>query len=118
MRKRYEWLSYINKEWEDLDSGDESEEGDDGPQSSGKFPTFRMPKSMVNFKWDLWTYFRDKEAFKDAIGTYVVHSKRNLKILKNDNRKVRIKCKRSMKSVVVCIFWPFTIDQMLTIKEN
>ena len=41
--------------------------------------------------WELWTYFT-KEQLKDAIRTYVVHYGRNLKILKNDKRRVSVKC--------------------------
>jgi len=40
----------------------------------------------------LGTYFTHKEQFKDAIRIYVVHSGRNLKILKYDSRRVSVKC--------------------------
>jgi len=39
----------------------------------------------------LGTYFTYKEAFKDAIRTYAVHSGRNLKLVKNDNSRVRVR---------------------------
>lgn len=45
-----------------------------------------------DFPWDLGTYFTDKEAIKDAIRTYVVHIGKNLKNIKNDNRRVKAKC--------------------------
>ena len=46
---------------------------------------------MTDFSWDLGTYFTYKEAFKDAIRTYAVHSGRNLKLVKNDNSRVRVR---------------------------
>ncbi|KAK7367940.1 hypothetical protein VNO80_09960 [Phaseolus coccineus] len=37
-------------------------------------------------------YFTNKEAFKDAIRIYVVYSKISLKIINNDNKRVKVKC--------------------------
>ncbi|RDY13995.1 hypothetical protein CR513_01001, partial [Mucuna pruriens] len=33
----------------------------------GKFPIFNMPKKMENYKWEVGTYFVDKEEFKEAL---------------------------------------------------
>jgi len=86
------WLSDAEWESEELDSMNEFEDGEEDISTSGKFSSFEMPKNMTDFSWDLGTYFTDKEAFKDAIRTYVVHSGRNLKLIKNDNSRVRVCC--------------------------
>ena len=100
---------------EELESVDESEEGDDGPGSNGgQFPSSTMPTNMIDFSWD----FINKKGFKEAIKMYVVHSRRNLKIIKNDNMKVRVKCTRAQRKVrVVCILWVLIINQLLAIME-
>ncbi|WVZ06293.1 hypothetical protein V8G54_019639 [Vigna mungo] len=53
-------LSDDNWESEELLSGGESDEEDDDQESYGKFVTFSMPKTMVDYKWDLDTYFPNK----------------------------------------------------------
>jgi len=73
-----------------LDNMDEVEDGEEDISTAGKFPPFQMPKNMADFFWDLGTYFTDKETFKDAIKIYVVHSGRNLKLVKDDNTIVRV----------------------------
>ena len=72
-------------EWESkqLDSMDEFEDGEEDISTGGKFPSFEIPKNMADFSWDLDTYFIDKEAFKVTIRTFVVHSGRNLKLVKH-----------------------------------
>jgi len=84
---------------------DEVEDGEEDISNGGKFPSFQMPKSMVDFSWDLGTYFTDNEAFKDAIRSYVVNLGNNLKLIKNDNTRV-----------CVCVFEPKdTINGMHTV---
>jgi len=39
---------------------------------------------MVDFKWELGTYFTNKEQCKDAKRTYVVHFRKNINYFKND----------------------------------
>ncbi|XP_058746694.1 uncharacterized protein LOC131619636 [Vicia villosa] len=48
---------------------------------------------MADFKWEVGSYFSSKDDFKEAITSYAVHSGRNLKFTKNDNVRVRVKCK-------------------------
>jgi len=85
-------LSDIYWKSEQLDNVEEVEEGDDEDISTnGQFSYFKLPKNMTDFSWDIGTYFTNKETFKDAIRCYVVHSGRNLKTIKNDNRRVRVK---------------------------
>ncbi|XP_017426215.1 uncharacterized protein LOC108334790 [Vigna angularis] len=47
---------------------------------------------MADYKWEVGTIFSGKEDFKDAIRRYVVHAGRDLKFVKNDNRRVRVRC--------------------------
>ena len=109
----------LDTEWEseELDSMDEFEDGEQDICTGGKFPSFEMPKNMTDFSWDLGTYFTDKEAFKDIIRTYVVHSGRNLKLVKNDNSRVRVCCigeQGQCKWFAYCGFLPSTSCWQLT----
>jgi hypothetical protein len=74
-----------------LESGGDSSEED--IMSRAKFPTFEMPKKMVDYKWEVGTYFVTKEAFREAMTTYAVHSGKNIKFYKNDKRRVIVKCR-------------------------
>ncbi|CAL5215316.1 unnamed protein product [Lathyrus oleraceus] len=49
---------------------------------------------MKDYKWELKTYFATKKDFKETIRTYVIHSGRNLKFKKNDNKMMRFICKK------------------------
>ena len=65
--------------------------GDEG-SSCGPFGTFVMQNSMADYKWDVGTNFIDKEHLQQAIITYAVHSGRNIRWVKNDKQRVRVKC--------------------------
>ncbi|WVZ17681.1 hypothetical protein V8G54_010663 [Vigna mungo] len=80
-----EWVS------DELDSGPDSED-DDASIPKTLFPTFSMPKSLGEYKWEVGTYFTDKKEFTDAIRTYAFSNGRNLKLIKNDKKRVTIKC--------------------------
>ncbi|XP_017406413.1 uncharacterized protein LOC108319702 [Vigna angularis] len=47
---------------------------------------------MVDYKWDVGTYFADKQDFVDAIKTYAIENGRNIKYIKNDKQRIRLKC--------------------------
>ncbi|WVZ21758.1 hypothetical protein V8G54_000302 [Vigna mungo] len=79
-----EWVS------DHLDSGPDSE--DEGSIPRTVFPTFSMPKVLEEYKWEVGTYFTEKNEFKEAIRTYALSNGRNLKFLKNDNKRVSVKC--------------------------
>ncbi|XP_022632657.1 uncharacterized protein LOC111240901 [Vigna radiata var. radiata] len=85
-------LSDDNWESEELLSGGKSDGEDDKEESYGKFVTFSMPKTMVDYKWDLGTYFANKQDILDAIKTYVVENGRNLTYVKNHKKRIRVKC--------------------------
>ncbi|XP_014522674.1 uncharacterized protein LOC106779133 [Vigna radiata var. radiata] len=85
-------LSDDEWKYDELDSGAESDGQDDEDEGYRKFVTFSMPKSMVDYKWDVGTYFTDKQDFVDAIKTYLVQNGRNIKYLKNDKKRCRLKC--------------------------
>ncbi|WVY90817.1 hypothetical protein V8G54_036331 [Vigna mungo] len=70
----------------------ESEDGVDERQSCGPFGTYVKQKDMSEYKWEVGTKFSDKNEFMEAVRSYVVHAGRNLKFLKNDNRRVRVRC--------------------------
>ena len=45
----------------------DSDEEDNDKESYGSFPTFSMPKSMEQYKWEVGTYFTEKKEFTNAI---------------------------------------------------
>ncbi|XP_014524234.1 uncharacterized protein LOC106780459 [Vigna radiata var. radiata] len=47
---------------------------------------------MTDYKWEVGTVFADKANFIEAIRTYVMHIGRALKFVKNDKRRVRVRC--------------------------
>ncbi|XP_017416509.2 uncharacterized protein LOC108327302 [Vigna angularis] len=70
-----------------------SEEDDnDDTIDVGPFSKYAKQKSMADYKWEVGTIFTDREEFKDAIRRYAVHAGRDLKFIKNDNRRVRVTC--------------------------
>ncbi|WVZ24361.1 hypothetical protein V8G54_002905 [Vigna mungo] len=84
-----EWLS------EELISDVEESEGEeDGGSSKSKttFPTFSMPRSMDGYKWEVGTFFAEKKEFMDAIRTYALGNGRNMKFIKNDKKRIIVKC--------------------------
>jgi hypothetical protein len=81
---------------EDLDSGCETDEEEEyGRNKKKKFPTFKLPDNMRDYKWEVGTYFVSKHDFIYAMRTYAVHSGRELKFKKNDKIRVRVACKKT-----------------------
>ncbi|WVZ14482.1 hypothetical protein V8G54_012048 [Vigna mungo] len=70
---------------EELTSPYMSDEESDVEEGYGNFVTFTMPKKMVDFKWE-------KVDILDAIKTYGLENGKKLKFIKNDKRRIRIKC--------------------------
>jgi len=72
--------------WESNDMYSDDPSSDDSlasrSQCKSNFGTFKMPKSMTQYQWEVGTYFPDKEAFVEAIRTYEVQSGRRLKLQK------------------------------------
>ena len=82
-----QWLS------DELLSGAESDcEIEDDDNSGDVFGMFVMPKSITDYKWEVGTYFLDKEHFRDVVRTYAIHSGRNIRFVKNDKRRIRVRC--------------------------
>jgi len=75
-----------NEGWEsnnmDNDDPNSDESLASGNQCKVNFGTFKMPKSMAQYQWEVGTYFPDKETFVKAIRTYGVQSRRRLKLQK------------------------------------
>ncbi|XP_052736612.1 uncharacterized protein LOC108320266 [Vigna angularis] len=51
-----------------------------------------MPKSMVDFTWEVGTFFAEKQDILDAVKGYALENGRNIKFVKNDKRRLRMKC--------------------------
>ncbi|XP_017405957.2 uncharacterized protein LOC108319359 [Vigna angularis] len=71
-------------------SSSEEDDNEDRVCMSG-FSKYAKQKSMADYKWEVGTIFSGKEEFKDAIRRYVVHAGRDLKFVKNDKRRVRVR---------------------------
>jgi len=74
-----------------LSGGETACESEDDDSSWDFFGMFTMPKSMVNYKWDVGTYFLDKEHFRDVVRTYAIRGGRNIRIVKNDKGRIRVR---------------------------
>ncbi|WVZ26613.1 hypothetical protein V8G54_005157 [Vigna mungo] len=85
-------LSDVEWESEELISGAESDEDHTDVEGYGHFPTFVMPKNMKDFKWEVGTYFAEKQEILDAIKSYALDNGRNIKFVKNDKQRMRFKC--------------------------
>ncbi|WVZ13168.1 hypothetical protein V8G54_017698 [Vigna mungo] len=81
-------------EWESehLVSGAESHEEDTDVKGYGSFATFVLPKSMLDFKWEVGTYFAEKQDILEAIKSYALDNGRNIHFVKNDKQIMRFKC--------------------------
>ncbi|KAK2456761.1 hypothetical protein QL285_004100 [Trifolium repens] len=82
---------------DELESDSESDiEGEEGGLGivvcREKFATFVQPKNMRDYKWEEGTYFVTKKSFTEAVRTYSFHSNRKVKFVKNDKRRIRVKC--------------------------
>jgi len=65
---------------------------DSDDEGYGNFRTFTMPKAMTDYKWEVGTYFTEKEELLEAIKCYALENGRNIKFVKNDKRRVRLRC--------------------------
>ncbi|WVZ01813.1 hypothetical protein V8G54_022619 [Vigna mungo] len=83
--------NWFNDEWqsEELTSPHNSDE-DSEHEGYGHFSTFSQPKNMVDFNWEVRTYFVDKEDILDAIKSYAIENEKNLKLVKNDKKRIRV----------------------------
>ncbi|XP_058783844.1 uncharacterized protein LOC131658582 [Vicia villosa] len=66
------------------------------------FQTFKMPKTMEDYKWELGTYFATNQDFKDAIRSYAIHNGRDMKFKKNDKKRMRVICKKGCPWEAYC----------------
>lgn len=66
-------------ESEDLDNGADTEDNK-GKAPQMKYLVFVRTKKMTDFKYEVGMYFENKDDFKEAIRTFIVHSCRNLKL--------------------------------------
>jgi len=87
-KTRDKGLSDNGWESEELFSFEDSdnETKHNGIRSCGCFWTFKKPKSMADYKWEVGTTIVDKAQFVDGVRTYVVHAGMNLKYDKNDKQ--------------------------------
>jgi len=96
---------------DEVDSGtDSSSETEDDEQSNvkkSKLPTFKMPTSMRDYKWESGMYFACKQEFQESIRCYAIHSNRGgIKYKKNDKQRIRLICKSGCPLSAYCSYIP------------
>ncbi|WVY94961.1 hypothetical protein V8G54_034049 [Vigna mungo] len=111
-----EWVS------DELDNGPDSEDESSIPRTL--FPTFTMPKSLGEYKWEVGTHFTEKKEFIEAIRTYALSNGRNLKFLKNDKRSWQLRkvindhtCSRDFNVKMITSKW-LSKRMEKTVREN
>jgi len=85
-------LSDTDWESDSCNSVEYSDSSNTDRDTFGRLGIFSMPKSMQDYKWEVRTYFTEKEEFVEAIRTYGAHNGRKLKIFRNEKRRVCVKC--------------------------
>ena len=89
---------------EELDFASSDEDGVTVKRKT--YPFFKMPRNMADHKWELGTYFASRDHFKEAVRNYAIRSRRDLKIQKNDNVRVRVICKKGCEWMLYCAKLP------------
>ncbi|XP_050915594.1 uncharacterized protein LOC127130666 [Lathyrus oleraceus] len=90
---------------EELESGCETD--DESNCHRKKYHVFKMPQNMLDYKWELGTYFAAKNDFKEAITSYAVQLGRDLRFSKNDKQRVRVICKEGCDWNAYCGKLPY-----------
>ncbi|RYQ98800.1 uncharacterized protein LOC107607121 [Arachis ipaensis] len=88
----------------DEDDGYESEElwdvpvsDDEGDPLLRKYPLYKILKNMKEYKWEVGTIYVDRNAFKECVTSYAVHSGRGIWFSKCDSHRCKAVCKESCK---------------------
>ncbi|CAI8613823.1 unnamed protein product [Vicia faba] len=90
-RKDTEEYKGRDNDSEDLQSGCDSD--DSSGVKRNKYPIFKEIKDMANYKWELGMYFTSKDDIKEEIYSYAVQNGRALNTIKNDKKRMRVRCK-------------------------
>ncbi|MBA0626165.1 hypothetical protein Godav_003880 [Gossypium davidsonii] len=69
---------------------DEDEEHEDGERRISKFPLYK--DRFDSLKFSLGMLFKDSKQFKSVIQNYFKECRRQLKFLKNEPKRVTVKC--------------------------
>ncbi|RYR11264.1 hypothetical protein Ahy_B05g079728 [Arachis hypogaea] len=116
-RVQGEFNASVNKEKEkvvaaglrDEDYGYESEElwdvpvsDDEGDPSLRKYPLHKSLKNMKEYKWEVRTMYVDRNAFKECVTSYVVHSDRRIWFSKCDSHRCKAIFQEGCKWFAYC----------------
>jgi len=75
---------------------------DSDDEEKEHYPPFVMPKKMVDFKWTLGSKFSTKDEFKEAVMNYSIYNRYDIRYIKNDKTRVRVRCKVGCPWVALC----------------
>ncbi|KAH1262565.1 hypothetical protein GmHk_02G005159 [Glycine max] len=84
-------LAYETENSNELDTPVGSE--DEGPPKV-RYPHFKVTENDEDVKFEVGLQFSGKKQILEAVKTFAIMSKKNLKIKKNDKRKVTVICKQ------------------------
>ncbi|RYR72645.1 hypothetical protein Ahy_A02g006870 [Arachis hypogaea] len=116
-REQGEHSSSVNKGKEqvvaaglrDEDDGYESEglwdvpvSDDEGDPLLRRYPLYKSLKNMKEYKWEAGIMYVDRNAFKECLTSYAVHSGRGIWFSKCDSHRCKAVCKEGCKWFVYC----------------
>ncbi|XP_020963782.1 uncharacterized protein LOC110265235 [Arachis ipaensis] len=65
--------------------------------SVNKYPLYKSLKNMKDYKWEVGTIYVDRNAFKECVTSYAVHSGRGIWFSKCDSHRCKVVCKEGCK---------------------
>ncbi|RYR77773.1 hypothetical protein Ahy_A01g002373 [Arachis hypogaea] len=93
----------------DEDDGYESEglwdvpvSDDEGDPLFRRYPLYKGLKNMKEYKWEVGTIYVDRNAFKECVTSYAVHSGREIWFSKCDSHRCKSVCKEGCKWFAYC----------------
>ncbi|CAK8540793.1 unnamed protein product [Lathyrus sativus] len=95
-------LSDSDYTFEELETSEDSSSDYSDEGIKEKYPSFVMPKKLLDYKWVLGTMFTINEDFKEAIANYVVNNGRDFHFIKNYKTMVIVGCKEGCELVALC----------------
>ncbi|RYQ90914.1 hypothetical protein Ahy_B09g096851 isoform C [Arachis hypogaea] len=117
MREQGEHSGSVNKGKEqvvaaglkDEDDGYESEglwdvpvSDDEGDPLFRRYPLYKGLKNIKEYKWEVGTMYVDRNAFKECVTSYAVHSGRGIWFSKCDSHRCKAVCKEGCKWFAYC----------------
>ncbi|RYR00072.1 hypothetical protein Ahy_B07g088129 [Arachis hypogaea] len=75
---------------------------DEGDPLFRRYPVYKGLKNMKEYKWEVGTMYVDRNAFKECVTSYAVHSGRGIWFSKCDSHRCKAVCKEGCKWFAYC----------------